>query len=222
MGTLLRRLLTPAIDRLDRFTRGPRAREGSRRFFISGGRHSDALLSRVYFSLAAWHWGGLTTAEGHTESFRAGLAHCREPARVLDLGTGAGASAALLADAYSGARIDAVDLSGRMIAEARARHPRPNLAFRRADVDRLPFPDREFDLVTLHNATPDMAELRRVVRPGGQVMTASTYSPLAERGASVRGRWTDFGFAIEAEEDVAEGAYEVFVLREDAGPPPLF
>lgn len=179
------------------------------------------MIARTYFGLASWQWRGLATAPDHLASFEAGLDHCRTPTRVLDIGTGAGGSAAALAARWPSAQVIASDVSRRMLKEARRLHAAPNLRFERAPSGRLPFADDEFDLVTLHNAVPEMHELRRVLAAGGEVLTASTFSPLAERLQSVRGRWFDFGFELVEAQDVARGAFELFRLVEDPPPPPF-
>jgi SAM-dependent methyltransferase len=58
-------------------------------------------------------------------------------------------------------------------------HARPGQRFLQGDAHALPFPDHSFDLVTcqtllIHVADPAavLAELRRVLRPGGQLMVA--------------------------------------------------
>src|SRR4051794_33840746 len=87
--------------------------------------------------------------------------------RVLDVGTGPGDLAA--AAAARGARVTGVDLAPGMLKEARRRHP--DVEFVRADAERLPFADGEFDavlgaFVVNHLPEPEgaAAELARVGR----------------------------------------------------------
>lgn len=93
-------------------------------------------------------------------------------ARVLDVGTGPGVVAG--AAAARGAAVTAVDAEPSMI-EAAARNV-PGLDVRLAVLPDLPLPDGEFDVVTgnfVIHATGDpaavLAELRRVLRPGGRL-----------------------------------------------------
>ena len=93
-------------------------------------------------------------------------------ARVLDVGTGPGVVAG--AAAARGATVTAVDAEPSMI-EAAARNV-PGLDVRLAVLPDLPLPDGEFDAVTgnfVIHATGDpaavLAELRRVLRPGGRL-----------------------------------------------------
>jgi len=97
--------------------------------------------------------------------------------RVLDVGSGDGTYAVALAG--HGARVVGVDLSAEMIrsAQARARSAGRGLLFVRADLNRLPFPDRSFDAVlavtvlcfTTEVAMP-LREMRRVLAPGGRLV----------------------------------------------------
>ncbi|HUR24395.1 MAG TPA: methyltransferase domain-containing protein [Candidatus Thermoplasmatota archaeon] len=100
---------------------------------------------------------------------RAGLAG----ARVLDVGCGSGGVTADLA-ALAGSVV-AVDVDGAMAR--RARQAIPAAAVLRADGRTLPFPDASFDaavcnLVLLWSPQPQrlVAEMARVVRPGGTVL----------------------------------------------------
>lgn len=97
------------------------------------------------------------------------------PARVLEVGTGTGSGAAALAEALPDAEIVGVDLSSQMVA--RAREKRPGLRFEVADASRLPFGDGEFDLVVQLNVPFHPRELKRVVKPDGHVLIASTLGP---------------------------------------------
>jgi ubiquinone/menaquinone biosynthesis C-methylase UbiE len=102
-----------------------------------------------------------------------------EGARVLDAGTGPGRVPLALARAVPGLRIDGVDLSPEMVAEARraaAAAGASRVTFTVADVAALPFMDDTFDLIvssmSLHHWADPAAgvhELRRVLRPGGRM-----------------------------------------------------
>jgi SAM-dependent methyltransferase len=94
------------------------------------------------------------------------------PARVLDVGTGTGAVARFVAARLPQAEIEGVDVSERMIDEARRLTDAPRVRFRVADAQKLPFPDGSFDLVTLGNMIPFFDELARVTAPGGHVLVA--------------------------------------------------
>jgi len=109
------------------------------------------------------------------------------PRRVLDLGSGTGLLAGALANRYPRARILQLDLSLAMLRQARGRSRlRAWLGksqFAAGDAERLPLASASFDLV-LSNLVFQwceglgavMAELRRVLRPGGLVMF-TTFGP---------------------------------------------
>ncbi|MCZ7582672.1 MAG: methyltransferase domain-containing protein [Deltaproteobacteria bacterium] len=103
--------------------------------------------------------------------------------RVLDLGTGPGVSAFVLASRLGpAARVTGVDFSEKMIAIARERHRAryaslANVDFIQADAAAVPFSDASFDLVVGHsvlyltgNRKKVLAEMRRVLAPGGSLI----------------------------------------------------
>lgn len=102
----------------------------------------------------------------------------RPPASVLDLGSGTGLPASLLAQRWPAARFVLLDFSVPMLRQARRRFqaetsPPHEVA---ADAARLPFPASAFDLVfssCMVHLVPDQAamlrETARVTRPGGLV-----------------------------------------------------
>ncbi len=107
-------------------------------------------------------------------------------ARVLEAGCGAGLTTAALAE--RGYRVEAVDCAKAMLDIVRqtvGRAPgahRVNLGL--ADIQRLPFADRTFDLVLaigvlpwLDSPGPAIQEVARVVKPGGHVI-ANVDNPL--------------------------------------------
>ena len=94
------------------------------------------------------------------------------PSRVLDVGTGTGAVARLVAARAPEAQIEAVDVSARMIEQAQRLTDSPRVHFQVGDAQKLPFPGGAFDLVTLGNMIPFFDELARVTAPGGHVLVA--------------------------------------------------
>jgi demethylmenaquinone methyltransferase/2-methoxy-6-polyprenyl-1,4-benzoquinol methylase len=99
--------------------------------------------------------------------------------RILDVATGTGMVAFGLAD--RGAEVVALDQSEQMLAGARAKlAARPELVGRlrlvHGQAERLPFDDAAFDGLTftyllryVDDVEATMAELARVVRPGGRI-----------------------------------------------------
>jgi SAM-dependent methyltransferase len=107
-----------------------------------------------------------------------------ESGRFLDVGCGSGGLAVELARRSPSGVATGVDLEPRRIAEARD-HARTeavdNVEFVVAPADRLPFPDRHFDLVScrfllMHLRAPGAAveEMLRVLRPGGLFAAVET------------------------------------------------
>lgn len=97
---------------------------------------------------------------------------------VLDVATGTGLVLRALASRDGALRLTGIDLSGGMLAVARAALPGAELV--EADATVLPFGDDAFDLVTCATGVhlfPDadaaIAEWARVLRPGGRVVTAT-------------------------------------------------
>jgi ubiquinone/menaquinone biosynthesis C-methylase UbiE len=99
---------------------------------------------------------------------RAGRAR---PALVVDLGCGTGLSTRIWAERAE--RVVGLDLSEDMLAEARRRGGPLNVEYRRADATATGLPDRSVDVLTccqaFHwmDAAPTLAEVARVLRPGG-------------------------------------------------------
>jgi ubiquinone/menaquinone biosynthesis C-methylase UbiE len=99
------------------------------------------------------------------------------PRRVLDLGTGTGLVARLVAARFPDAAVIGVDISERMIEQARRRTESARVSYQVADAEHLPFEDRAFDLVTLGNMIPFFDELARIVASGGRVLFAFSAGP---------------------------------------------
>jgi len=106
------------------------------------------------------------------------------PSRVLDLGVGTGISLPLYDRKH---RVVGVDLSSEMLERARKRVVEDELnhveALEVMDAGALAFPDQSFDAAMamfVITVVPDpekvLAELARVVRPGGRVMLVSHFS----------------------------------------------
>ena len=94
--------------------------------------------------------------------------------RILDVGCGTGQMSFALAERGDHASIVGIDVSDAYVEYARARNDDPLTTFEIADATALPFSDDEFDravsqlvLQFLPDPYPAVAEMRRVVRPGG-------------------------------------------------------
>ena len=97
-----------------------------------------------------------------------------KPERALVAGCGEGEEVFFLAREYPSARVRGTDRSAEAIRGAEARvglDPEGRVAFKRQTGRRaLPYPDRQFDLVVGRGADPPVAEVARVLRPGGHLL----------------------------------------------------
>jgi SAM-dependent methyltransferase len=111
-------------------------------------------------------------------------------AAVLDVGCGTGVVA--LTAARLGARVTGADLTPKLLERARenAAIMKLEIEWREADVEALPFPDAQFDVVVsqfghMFAPRPDVAtqEMLRVLKPGG-ILAFSTWPPELYTGQS--------------------------------------
>ncbi|MGC9197569.1 MAG: ubiquinone/menaquinone biosynthesis methyltransferase [Acidobacteriaceae bacterium] len=123
------------------------------------------------------------------QSFRGVLK--RPEALVLDLCCGTGdLTAALLRLRPEGAApITGLDFSTAMLDRARSKYSGANVQWIQGDAMHLPYPDGSFDLVTsafgfrnLTNYAEGLAEIYRVLTPGGQIGILEANQPDGLRG----------------------------------------
>ncbi|NNG04165.1 MAG: methyltransferase domain-containing protein [Inquilinus sp.] len=178
---------------------------GSWRISLQRREMSASQLARSY-DLAAPGWARTLDRLGFPDAYEAMLAAVlREDApdltrpglRVLDCGVGTGALSCALARVLPApCRLDAIDISLRMLDRARDRLGEAGLdaSLRHGDVRDLPYAGGLFDLVMTghvleHLADPQAAlrEMARVLKPGGLLIACLTRrSPL---GAYVQLKW---------------------------------
>lgn len=123
------------------------------------------------------------------------------PRRVLEIGTGTGAGAAVLKAKFPNADITAVDLSPEMVRIATVNVP--GVTFEPADASRLPFGDATFDLIVQNNVPVHFDELVRVTAPQGQILIASTFgtaTPYYTPHSLLRKRFEKAGFETRSEQ----------------------
>lgn len=117
----------------------------------------------------------------------------REPAKIIDCGTGTGFAAREAASRFNRATVVGVDLAEDMVSQARHKSGSNGLRVLHvfADILYLPFRDGEIDLVIAQNTIPFLAEFARVCRPGGAVVFVDTaarwVTPLARYAARQTG-----------------------------------
>lgn len=168
-------------------------------------------LTRMQFNRIAPVWDQMRTPEAFG-SLQAALDSVEtSPKHALDLGTGTGRAAFILARRYPDAKVVGADLAAEMLAEARDRTP-PELAervrFEEADAEQLPFPDASFDLVSLANMIPFFDELARITATGGNVVfsfSGGADTPIYVPPEVLRAELSKRGFTDFAEFAVGNG-----------------
>jgi SAM-dependent methyltransferase len=136
-----------------------------------------------------------------------------EPRRILELGTGTGSGALMLARRFPDSEVWAVDLSEAMIQQARVKAPEdlsPRLQFAVADAAALPDEIGTFNLVCQLNL-PFYAEgILRALAPGGYVVIASSRgarTPYYTPDSVLRRRFEREGLEVLPGGQSGEGTY---------------
>ena len=171
---------------------------------------------------SVWH----PTADGRdptTEALDAIVAE--QPLRVLEVGPGTGAFAARIAAALPSVRLTAIDQSARFVELSRAR----GVDAREGDAQDLPFGDESFDVVAalwMLYHVPDVdraiAEIRRVLRPGGLFVAVTNGDDhLADLRREAGGKPEVTGFSTQNGEDQLR-AHFADVRRSDLRPRAVF
>jgi SAM-dependent methyltransferase len=173
---------------------------------------------RGFFDRRAPGWDERTSAGSpeHLAALAAGLLHVSPaPERALEIGTGTGTGALLIAREFPRASVRGIDISEPMIRQAKQRiglDPEGRVAFRVADAAALPYDDDSFDLVAELNMPPFFAEIARVLRPGGFVVHASSWgtaTPFYTPDAELRRRFGRRGIAEVESGAAARGSFWV-------------
>lgn len=158
--------------------------------------HKKELVGEVFSSVAEHydHMNDLMSGGLHRlwKAFAIRLAAVREGQRVLDIAGGtADLSAAFARRVGKSGEVWLTDINHAMLARGRDRllNEGRKLPVVQCDAEKLPFPDRYFDCVSvafgLRNMTDKSAalrEMRRVLRPGGRVLVlefSRIWQPLA-------------------------------------------
>jgi ubiquinone/menaquinone biosynthesis C-methylase UbiE len=156
---------------------------------------------------------------GFLAPLEAGLARLDgDPERVLDIGTGSGKAARLLASHYPAAEVVGIDFSPAMVEEARRLLPAEladRVHYEVADASALPFEKEAFDLVVLLNMIPFFDEIARVTAAQGSVVlaySAGPETPIYTPPETLRERLAPHGFG-QFEEFAAEGGTALLACR---------
>lgn len=149
---------------------------------------SKELVQRQFGANAAAYLTSTVHAKGASLARLVELVGPRKEWSALDVATGAGHTAAVFAPHV--ARIVASDLTPEMLEQAKklaGEKGLSNMETAIADAEALPFPDMSFDLVTCRIAPHHfpsiekfLAEVHRVLKPGGTFALVDNVSPDAE------------------------------------------
>ncbi|MGB2954312.1 MAG: class I SAM-dependent methyltransferase [Gaiellaceae bacterium] len=172
---------------------------------------------RRQFNWLAPQWAAMRAPDAF-EPFAAALDRLEvPPRRALDLGTGTGAGAFLIARRFPDVEVLGVDFAEAMVVEARREIPAElaeRVRFEVADATALPYPDGAFDLVALGNMIPFFDELARIVSPAGTLLLSFSLgreTPIYVPPERIRSELAGRGFAHFAE--IAAGSGTAVLAR---------
>jgi ubiquinone/menaquinone biosynthesis C-methylase UbiE len=151
--------------------------------------YSDQINAAIAFSGQSHDFYTKVKAEYLTELLEGELPGS-QTLRVLDVGCGHGIIHPFLTQPGSRMEITGIDVAATVIEEARLMHP--GIDYDVYDGSRLPYEDASFDaaftICVMHHVPPPewpgfLAEMRRVVRPGGvvAVFEHNPYNPVTKR-----------------------------------------
>ncbi len=136
------------------------------------GQHVGYAAGRDFGAAHARAWAELVAAH----------APANRPLAVLDLGCGTGRFTTALAETFGGP-VYGVDPSAKMRSEAMARTSDDRICFLAGRAEDIPLPEQSCDLVwvflSFHHVSDRpaaVAEVARVLRPGGRVLLRSQFS----------------------------------------------
>jgi SAM-dependent methyltransferase len=142
------------------------------------------------------------------------------PERVLEVECGEGEGTLFLAREFPAARVRGVDRSAQRVRGATARvglDPEGRVAFKAGDPSALPYPADFFDLVVQLDGRPAVAEIARVLRPGGHLILARSRSAARSGGIAawaLRRHLRRRGIELVETAVAGDGSFSVGRLRE--------
>jgi ubiquinone/menaquinone biosynthesis C-methylase UbiE len=172
-------------------------------------------LVRKQFDVLAPVWDSMRSPDAFAP-VAAALATLDGPVETaLDVGTGTGSAALLIAERFPEARVVGMDIAPEMVERARQKTgDNANLSFEVGDASALFYDDASFDLVTAANMIPFFDELVRVVRRGGTLVLAFSLgpqTPIYVAADRIRKELASRGFTDFAEIEAGRGS--AFVAR---------
>jgi SAM-dependent methyltransferase len=147
------------------------------------------------------------------------------PERILEIECGDGDGALFLAREFPAARVRGVDRSADLVRAATARvglDSEGRVVFKRGRPSALPYPSDFFDLVAVVDGRPRVAEIARVLRPGGHLILARSRGgdPLDGLGGRLaRWRLSRHRLEILKSAEAGDGSFSVARLRGEGAMP---
>lgn len=124
--------------------------------------------------------GRITKWFQYTQDLAISVMTLRQDSKVLDVGCGTGFAVLRLGSILPEGRACGIDLSPEMVRQANAKVTdglKERVEFRQAHAEEIPYPSDTFDVVLCTNSFHHyphplraLGEMRRVLRPGGQVV----------------------------------------------------
>jgi demethylmenaquinone methyltransferase/2-methoxy-6-polyprenyl-1,4-benzoquinol methylase len=148
----------------------------------TAGRLAEPQVEAMFDRIASVYdlMNSVMTAGMHQRWRERAVDLCNSPAKALDVATGTGDLAIALAE--RGADVVGVDFAEKMLEIARRKAP--GIEFRTGNALALDFPDNEFDAATVgfgarnfDDLDRGIAEMARVVKPGGRVVILEITTP---------------------------------------------
>ena len=134
------------------------------------------------------------------------------PERALEIECGDGDGVLFLAREFPAARVRGVDRSedsARPPPDRVGLDPEGRVAFKLGGPRSLPYPDDFFDLVVEVDGVPAVAEVARVLRPGGHLVLARSDRPRVGLGRLARWRLRWHGIELGADQAAGDGSFSV-------------
>ena len=170
---------------------------------------------RRTFAEMAGDWE-MRQSEGHLAPLGAALDRVERVTRALDLGTGTGLAARLVATRFPGLPVVGLDVTEDMVRNAAERDG--GVTYLVGDGSSLPFADGTFDLVTAVNVFLFWDELTRVLASGGAVAieyTRGAETPINLPASDVKRHLSQAGSYTFEDGTAGEG---IWILARKASP----
>ncbi|MCW2987327.1 MAG: methylase involved in ubiquinone/menaquinone biosynthesis [Solirubrobacterales bacterium] len=141
------------------------------------------------------------------------------PERVLEIECANGDGSLFLAREFPAARVRGIDRSADKIRAATGRvglDPEGRIAFKQGSPSSIPYPSAFFDLVVAIDGRPAVAEVVRVLSPGGHLILASSSGDAVFAGAGgrfLRWRLERRGVELMESAEAGDGSFVVGRLR---------